>query len=48
MMTTRECLQLFKEMGWLTFPFSGMDLDVLEHKFNEDCYILHPDGFEVE
>lgn len=44
---TREHLSLLKEMGWLKRPFSEMSLDVLEHKFNEDSYILHADGFDV-
>lgn len=47
-MNTRKNLQLLKEMGWLKKPFSEMSLDVLEHKFNEDNYILHSNGFEVE
>lgn len=43
-MRTRKCLQLLKEMGWLKNPFDSMELDVLEHKFNEDSYILHPNN----
>lgn len=45
-MGTRKFLQLIKEMGWLKNPFNEMELDVLEHKFNEDSYILHPSGFK--
>lgn len=45
---TRRCLQLLKKMGWIVQPYSEMELDVLEHKFNEDSYILFSDGFEAE
>lgn len=46
--STRRCLSLLKEIGWLKSPYSGMELDRLEFQFNEDTYILHPDCYEVE